>query len=158
MTTRLHQMNIRYVPTEDRLLLKISSRQGDEFRLWLTRRYTGLLVNVLHQEMDKNGGGQVLASSDETRRMYKDGAFDKRYEDKHQNYPLGEAGVLAYRIKIANTPDGSLQLDMAPEHGQGISLSLNASLTYMMYNLLSRGVEQAGWNLNTDQPVSREIH
>ena len=36
MTDKLHQMNVTYIPKEDRLLLKISTTQKDEFRIWLT--------------------------------------------------------------------------------------------------------------------------
>ena len=35
MTGQLHQVNLKYVPEEDRLLLRMSTSDGDELRLWL---------------------------------------------------------------------------------------------------------------------------
>ena len=82
MTTQLHQMNVSYFPVEDRLLLKISSRNDDEYRLWLTRRYAQLLLKILDGEMDKSGGKHAVASNEKTRKMYKEGAFEKAYEEE----------------------------------------------------------------------------
>lgn len=158
MTDQLHQMNVSYIPKEDRLLLKISTKQGDEYRLWLTRRFTDLLVNVLKKEVDMCGGMASIAASDETKRMFKEGAFEKGYENDSSTYPLGENGILAFRINTGRDQNDNLQLDLSPEKGQGISLNLNKSLLYMFNNLISQGVEQAGWNLADNEQVSMNIH
>jgi len=158
MTTQLHQMNVSYFPVEDRLLLKISSRNEDEYRLWLTRRYAQLLLKILDAEMDKIGGKHTVASNDQTRKMYKDGAFEKAYEEENRSYPLGEKGILAFRVNTAHTEDGNLQLELSPEKGQGISLNLNHSLIYMLNNLISQGIAQAQWNLQTDDAGSSKVH
>ena len=158
MNTQLHQMNVRYLPVEDRLLLRISSTNGDEYRLWLTRRYTGMLQQVLGQEVERMGGRQVVASSQETTRMYKEGAFEKPFEEESLQFPLGEKGVLACRINLNRLQDGNVRLDMAPEVGQGLSLNLNRSLIYMFENLLIQGIAQAGWNLAGDQQPSGQVH
>ena len=63
MNDQLHQINIAHNAKEDRLLLRISSGGGDEYRLWLTRRYTGLLLGVLNKEMDSRGGAPSVAGS-----------------------------------------------------------------------------------------------
>lgn len=158
MITRLHQMNISYMPAEDRLLLKVSSRSGEEYRLWLTRRYTGLLVNVLQQEFDRSGGKQVIAASADTTRMYREGAFEKTYEDQCVDYPLGEEGILAFRINLSRLKNGNLKLEMGPQQGQGLSLNLNKSMLYMFNNLLNQGIDQAGWNLPTGERISSRVH
>ena len=49
MSDQLHQMNISHNGKEDRLLLRLSTGAGDECRLWLTRRYTGLLMGILNK-------------------------------------------------------------------------------------------------------------
>ena len=49
MSDQLHQMNISHNGKEDRLLLRVSTGAGDECRLWLTRRYTGLLMGILNK-------------------------------------------------------------------------------------------------------------
>lgn len=158
MTDKLHQMNIAYVAREDRLLLRISTLQGDEFRIWLTRRFTAMLLNVLNTRMDKSGGKPTVAASDETRKLFKEGAMEKKYEDSNRSYPLGENGILAYRINTGETEEGNLQLELAPEKGKGISLNLNNSLMYMFSNLLTQGIDQAGWNLMEPDTHSIKVH
>lgn len=34
----IHQVSVTYLPEHDRFLARISSREGEELRLWLTRR------------------------------------------------------------------------------------------------------------------------
>ena len=159
MTDQLHQINIAHDPKEDRLMLRISTTGGDEFRLWLTRRYTGLLMGVLNQEMDKQGGAPSVAGSEETTNMLKNGALEKKYDSENtKSFPLGENGVLAFRINARNKEDGNLALELLPEEGQGINLNLNKALLYMVHNVLTQGITQANWALQTEKSMSNKVH
>ena len=159
MSDQLHQINISHDSKEDRLLLRVSTGGGDEFRLWLTRRYTALLMGVLNKEMDKLGGAPSVAGSEQTTKMLKNGALEKKYDnEKAQNYPLGEAGVLAFRINTHNTDEGILSLELLPEEGKGITLNLNKPLLYMLHNILTQGITQANWGLQSEAVQSMKIH
>ena len=158
MTGQLHQMNISYHPREDRLLLRVSSKSGDEFRLWLTRRYTGMIINILKQELTKYGGEPTLASSDETKNMIKAGAFQQGYEGGSAGFPLGKSGVLRFRINTGMAGEGVMRLELLPEQGQGISLNLNKTLLYMLHNLIVQGIDQAGWQLLSPARESMHVH
>ena len=159
MTDQLHQMNISHDSKEDRLLLRVSTGGGDEYRLWLTRRYTGLLMGVLNKEMDERGGVPSVAGSEQTTKMLKNGALEKKYDnEKVQSYPLGEAGVLAFRINTRNTEEGGLALELLPEKGKGVTLNLNKSLLYMLHNILTQGITQANWGLQTEAALSMKVH
>jgi len=158
MTTLLHQMNVRYLPVEDRLLLRISAKNGDEYRIWLTRRYAGILQRVFSQEIERCGGRQILASNQQTTKMYKEGAFEKPYEEKSTHYPLGESGILASRISVNRLQNGDIRLDLSPQQGQGLTLNLNRSLLFMFDNLLSQGILQAGWNSVGEGQGSSRVH
>ena len=37
---QIHQVNLKYIPEQDRLLLRINTKTGEELRLWLSRRLT----------------------------------------------------------------------------------------------------------------------
>jgi len=151
-------MNVAYVAKEDRLLLRVSTRKGDEYRIWLTRRFTTMLLNVLDRRMEHFGGAPSLASSQETRRLFKQGAMEKSYEaEKARSYPLGEAGVLAFRINSRAGDNDEMSLQILPERGQGVTLNLNKTLLYMFYNVLTQGVDQAGWHLNVGE-ASVNVH
>ena len=158
MTDKLHQMNISYIPKEDRLLLRISTLQGDEFRVWLTRRYTGLLFKILNKQMEKSGGVPTVAASDETRKLFKAGAMEQKYTGDSSNFPLGETGFLAFRINTGESPDGILHLEISPEQGQGITLHLTNPLLYMFTNILNQGIDKAGWQLSQEDTLSMQVH
>lgn len=146
MDDKLHQMNITYSSKEDRLMLRVSTQSGDEYRIWLTRRFTGLLFKVLENEMDKRGGIAALGNKQQTRQMFKSGAFEKKFdEEKSVSFPLGEQGFLAFGIKSANSGDDNLVLELLPEEGPGVTINLNPSLLYLMHNLISQGLIKAEW-------------
>ncbi len=152
-------MNISYAAKEDRLLLRVSTSDGEEFRIWFTRRYTGLLLGVLNKEMDAQGGAPAVGGSQETTKMIKNGALEKKYEEKPASeYPLGEEGVLAFRINTRTLEGGVFALELLPEEGRGLTLNMNKSLLYMFHNILTQGITQAKWGLQTEASVSTKVH
>jgi len=159
MVDQLHQLNMNYVPAEDRLMLRMNTQAGDEYRVWLTRRFASLLVELLNKEIDKHGGIPTLASTRETKKLFKQGAMEKPYEEEEiVNYPLGEAGFLASKINYKSTEEGVLALEILPEKGKGINLNLNKILLFMFYNLLAQGCSQSGWKLIEKSPSEKNIH
>lgn len=148
MSDKLHQLNVSYVEKEDRLLLRATTRAGEEYRVWLTRRFTILLFDVLNKAMDKKGGAVSVGSRRQTRQMFKAGALEREFEaEKTTSYPLGEAGILACMIRTGTGTKDAFHLELLPEEGRGITLNLDQSLMYMFHNILTQGVARAGWQL-----------
>ncbi|MEK9673722.1 MAG: hypothetical protein VW268_14665 [Rhodospirillaceae bacterium] len=56
MSTQLHQLTVKYLPAEDRILLRIGTSAKTEYRLWLTRRFIAALWPSL--------GGQLAETAD----------------------------------------------------------------------------------------------
>lgn len=159
MDKALQQMNISYHPNEDRLLFKISTQDNNEFRVWLTRRFTALMLKVLSEAMEEHGGPQTLASSDDTRERLKQGAFDQDYTNQpNAAHPLGENGVLAFRLNFGSTEDGKLNLQLLPEAGEGLNLNLDKSMIYMVHSLLLQGMASSDWNLNAADLPTDQLH
>lgn len=158
MADALHQINVTYVAKEDRLLLRVSSQAGDEYRLWLTRRFAALLLDVLKKRMDEFGGAPTLASGQETRSMFRQGAMNKPFEGGAGGFPLGESGVLGFRINAGAATDGRFNLEILPEQGKGVTLNLNKTLLYLFYNVLTQGIHQAQWNLAGAEDGSARVH
>ncbi|MBI4006746.1 MAG: hypothetical protein HY356_08750 [Gammaproteobacteria bacterium] len=160
MTDKLHQVNVTYSSKEDRLLLRVTTQKGDEYRLWLTRRFSGILLDIIIKEMDKHGGADSIGSSQQTKQMFKAGAFEKSFEqEKSMNFPLGETGFLAFAVKTANTGKGNLHIEILPEKGAGVTFNLNKSLLYMFHNLLTQGINQAEWQITTSQgTLPKQVH
>src|SRR5262245_55118606 len=108
MSNALQQVNMTYVPEQDRLMLRISATGDVEYRVWLTRRYCALLLQVFIEQMEREGGYQELASRHDTLARLRGGALDQPYEPgPRTNYPLTEQGVLAYRINVNRDPAGT---------------------------------------------------
>lgn len=160
MTDKLHQVNVTYSSKEDRLLLRVTTQKGDEYRVWLTRRFTVILLDILTKEMDKRGGAPSIGSSQQTKQMFKAGAFEKSFEqEKSINYPLGEVGFLAFAIKSTNTGKENLHLEILPEQGAGVTFNLNKSLLYMLHNLLTHGINKAEWHIASNEgTLSKQVH
>ncbi len=149
MTDQLHQVNVTYAGKEDRLLLRATTQKGNEYRIWLTRRFTALLLNILNKAMEQYGGAPTIGSSQQTKQMLKAGALEKVFEEERTtNYPLGEDGILAFGVKTANTSEGNLSLEILPENGPGVTFNLNKQLLYMLQSLLSQGIARADWHIN----------
>ncbi len=155
MSARLEQINLSYNTNEDRLLLKVRNSSGEEYRLWMTRRFTGLLWQVVGRiiretdwEIDLDGitnPEEVLAF--EHQRAVHDGDFKTPYDDKSAaSYPLGEDGVLGFRISYENGENG-VMLNLTPEDGQGIRLGLDRRMLHNLCKLVADAVRGAGWNL-----------
>ncbi len=158
MTDQLHQINIAYVDKEDRLLMRATTKNGDEYRVWFTRRYAGLLMDIINKGMNERGGMTALGSTPQTTDMIKEGALEKPFESNVKNYPLGKKGILGFGIKTNTSEDKILRLQLLPENGQGLTLNLNDSLMYMFHNLLSQGIVRADWNFKQDQDAAGSEH
>ena len=50
---RIHQLNLKYEPDQDRLIARINSTSGLEIRLWLTRRLTLGFLPLLRRLTDE---------------------------------------------------------------------------------------------------------
>ena len=159
MSKELQQINISYLPAEDRLLLKVRALGTTEYRVWLTRRFTGLLIDVLLEQIDKEGGIQELSSSRTTLGLLKGGAFEQAYNPPpEQDYPLGEAGVLGYRINVARNETGTVSLQLLPEQGAGLNIALDKAMLFMLFNLLEQGLANTGWDLRMPHAGPHSVH
>jgi|Laugrespbdmm15sn_2_1035079.scaffolds.fasta_scaffold26981_2 hypothetical protein len=159
MTEVLQQINITYHPNQDRLLLRARTGANSELRVWLTRRYANLLLQVLCTRMDKAGGIQNLSSDRGTLERFRQGAFDQQYKvESIRAYPLGEEGVLGFRVNVQDAGAGVTSLQLSPEHGQGLVLNLDPSMLYLIFNLLEQAILQADWCLPSVSSHKAAIH
>lgn len=159
MNDQLQQLNISYLAKEDRLLFKARIGTNTEFRIWFTRRFTGLLLKLLEEKMKSFGGAEAIAVSKDTQQVIKQGAFDKKYEEPQvPEFPFGENGFVACQIKSGTDKAGNLHLQILPERGQGMNLRMDKKLLFMLHNLVVQGITHANWNLNHSVALPEEIH
>jgi hypothetical protein len=152
----IHQIQFQYDQHEDRLLLRVSTTEGDEFRFWLTRRFTGqlwgLLVNMLgwddavRQQFDDDARRNVLEIQHEG--YGQQGDFSKKFEDVPRRLPLGDAPILLARAKGTKGKDGLQVVSLHPHQGQGIDLTLDTKLLHIIVRLLRQAVMKAEWSID----------
>lgn len=160
-TNKLHQINMQYSNKEDRILLRTSTENNDEYLFWLTRRYTKLLIDIFDKEIEKRGGTTTIGTKKETTTLLNEGAFEKPYvEETPKNHPLGEEGVLAFGIRTGTDENGNLVLIIQSESGQGITYNLNDTLIYMFYSLLTQSISRAEWDIGklSENTPNKQVH
>jgi len=150
----IHQIQMAYDKEQDRILLRLSTRERTEFRFWLTRRYVkrlwGLLIRMLEQDES------FRRLSDEARRALLgmqheasivDGDFSKSYEDGARQLPLGPEPVILTTARGKGDAKGGQVLSLHPTRGQGIDIALNNKLLHMVVKLLRDAVSHSDWDV-----------
>lgn len=156
--TGLRQLNANYVALEDRIRLSLTTQDGNEFRLWLTRRYLQLLWQALGRIVTRFA--ELRAAGDPLLRSALAGFAEAQAMNRADlrtpyaggtTFPLGEDPVLLSRITVGEiTAAGTQPLTLRPERGAGIDLALNEELAHAITNLLRQAAVAAEWGLNLD--------
>ncbi len=167
MTDQLQQINISFVPVEDRLLLRMTAgRPGtlSEYRVWLTRRFVKLLWSTLEQMMEvetKKNPSFSPESIPLVRQFQEDAAlkntdFSTPFKDEQpSSLPLGEAPILASLIQSGYSREGQQMLRINDQRDQGINITMNLQLIHSVRKLISDAARLAQWDINI-APNERE--
>jgi|TARA_B100000315_G_scaffold260385_1_gene321346 hypothetical protein len=154
MPGSINQMQMVYNPEEDRILFRVNSTDHKEFRFWVTRRFTHLLLKVLADHLvsdpDISLQGTVAAKQavmDFKKEKAMDSAnFQQSFQEDEAEFPLGRDTQLAYKI-TSNKVGDNLQLGIHPKTAQGINMVINRDINTTMTQLLLDSAGKAGWNL-----------
>ena len=159
----IHQVNVSYAGEQDRLLLRINSQGGEEFRIWLTRRLTLQLLPVL----DKSSQNQLQSQlpppdpsaplPEQRQQILKNfqkeaagyqGDFQTPYKDQPAVLPLGEEPLLVTELNLTPQPDGKLHmalLERLAQRQRDMQLVMDASLTQGLLRLLHQALKSSDW-------------
>ena len=150
----IHQIQMAYDQRQDRILLRLSTREHTEFRFWLTRRFVkrlwALLLKMLEQDesfrtLSEAARRALLGMQHES--FVEAGDFSKAYEDAARDMPLGPEPVLLATAKGKVDGKGTQTLSLHPAAGQGIDLGLNSKLLHMVVKLLRDAVSRSDWDI-----------
>ncbi len=153
MSNSLQQLNIQFEPIQDRLILRILGGDNSELRIWLTRRYTRLLLGVLDSVIETKVDPVKTPHVEQMKEFEREAALSgSNFEDKYKEelvtaYPLGEEPILVSRIDYKKHDNGSVALTLGVEKGQNINLNLDTTLLHALVKLLNQGCEMAEWNI-----------
>lgn len=153
---KLHQMNVRYVALEDRLMLSLRMDDNSEIKLWLTRRFAKGLLVALNQlgseQMDvpKDQPEEIKAA---LKSFHRDKAlmqmdFASSYQQTDAEHPLGDNPLLVSRLQFNKSKDGRATIKMGVVGGNEINLPLNAELLLALAKIVQEGANTAGWGID----------
>jgi hypothetical protein len=171
MTQKIHQMQITFVPVQDRLMFRLNTTDRAEFKFWFTRRYVKLLWQALQKMLSKTQSGmsadpqtkQAVLSFQHEKALARTDFATQYQEIPESRRPLGDEPVLVSKIQIKPGPDNTQVLCMHPEQGQGLEIAFDPILLHSFCKLLVEGVKKTDWDLEyriSDEvaPVSQTTH
>lgn len=159
----IHQVNVSYVGEQDRLLMRINSVGGEEFRIWLTRRMALQLLPVLGKSSEQQIQAQLappdpatslpqqrqqmVANFQKEAAAYS-GDFQTPYRDAPAALPLGEEPLLVTEVSLTPLKDGKLQMalmERLPQRQRDMQLMMDPSLTQGLLRLLNQALKASDW-------------
>jgi hypothetical protein len=166
MSPQLRQLNVTYLPEEDRLLLKVSTSDEQEYRAWCTRRFIRLLLERLEAQFETEVDEvQVVpeAARKEVAQLKHKGsvterAFDKPYEAEPVSYPLGESGLLLTQLRCKKHESGRLVMMLSGSGGKGLTLNMDSKLQHHFYEIIARACQRAQWFEGQDREGKPVVH
>jgi hypothetical protein len=157
---KLHQLRLDYIGEHDRLLLRISTDDGKEVLLWLTRRCVRLLWPLL-VDMAQSSPKIALQGSPEARaallgfeheQALRGADFSRPYEEAGRERPLGADPLLVTRIESGKDTEGNHLLALEPDSGQRVNVTLDDALLHSFCGLLQNVVSGTDWDLTLSLP------
>ncbi len=153
---RLDQFNAAYDAMQDRILLRIRTSDGAEYRFWITRRFLSILWPMLikmaegfsarksadpltHSALAELAHGQAVGQAD----------FASQYQEGSL-FPLGAEPVLLARISLRPIAGETQTLILLPQEGLGINLDLDERLVHIFARLLQQAATAAEWALKLE--------
>lgn len=156
----IHQVQLRYDPVADRLLLSLRTHQAQLYRVWLTRRMIAGLAGPLQEIVARftlpQGPGAALPVPEARplmaevarERPLNDLSFGEPFaSDAQDSHPLGPEPLLPAEIDLRTPPGGGLQMALREFRGRRLELSLSADLATGLARLLDQCLGQANWSL-----------
>ena len=163
---QIHQMSVTYLPEQDRILMRINTTEGEEMRMWLTRRLMvglwPLLSKLLTEHLLKleSAGASLAGANPELKKMLADfrkeeflqhADFDTPYEEGQPEHPLGEEPLLVTDVDAAPLANGPLRLNFNERPPNGASkprsfqMEMQPKLMQGLMHLLDHALLQSQW-------------
>lgn len=167
---KVHQLSVTYLREQDRLLVRINTSDGEELRLWFTRRLMLELWPLMHKVLTdqlvslESGITAGAAADDGMRQMLadfrkqeflQDADFDTPYNEQQVRLPLGEEPLLVTDLTITHLADSMVALEFLEnppgETGsngpRSFRLELDPPLMQGFVHLVDQALTQASWSL-----------
>ena len=158
----IHQLSVHHDERQDRLLLRLNTKDQQEFRFWLTRRMTLRLMPAIQQstvrlEAAQPGVSATDAPAQQLLTELKRDAFLQQADfatpfDNHATqWPLGVEPLLITDAHLTIKPGGTLEVAFEDKSDaaqvKSCQLHLQVSLVHGMVHLIRQASDKAEWGL-----------
>jgi mitochondrial fission protein ELM1 len=155
MTDALHQMTAEFVPVQDRILFRVSTRDRHEYRVWLTRRLVkklwGVAVRSFEAEPDVKAQAQPhvrnAVMSMKHQQAVQSSDFSQKHEANTTPAPEMTEALLATGVRISRAEKGLVQVVFVTVEGRAVNLNLNEEMLHALCHILQGAADRAGWDL-----------
>ena len=175
MTKALHQLTLTYSAEQDRLMLRISTKEHNEYQLWLTRRFVraiwkGLvkifesdptlsqslmprvkqaLMAMEHQKSIKDSDFSQEHASDNVNLTPKIARSISSKQSEGKSSPhLGAVTLLVTGAQVKPIKENLTSIKLKTEANTAIDFSLNKKLLHALCHMMVTSTLKAGWDLN----------
>lgn len=151
----LHQLTMSYVPEQDRILFRLSTKDKKEYRLWLTRRFVYVLWGALKQTFASNTALAKIVDSE-----VKDAVLGMQHQEAVQKTDFDTPPIKDVTDATSNTgpllvtggkvhPGEKLTaLTFKTADGSDVNFNLNEQLLHAFCHLLVTTSARAEWKLD----------
>lgn len=144
----IHQMQITYSATEDRLILTLNDQENEEVRLLLTRRITLSLLDMLAKTIDHSINQQM---NDRMTKSIADSNFEPQITT-HQaiidksDFEINKVSMLVEKATISVHKNNMIEIIFANDKEGNIKLDINQQLLHNLSDLLAQIMPSTDWN------------
>ncbi len=162
----IHQIQVRYDATADRLLLQLRTTEAEVYAVWLTRRMVQRLYPPFRQAVAQASVARTTPQAlpvPEARQMLEQAAlqrslqgadFAQPFASADASHPLGPEPLLPDAADLRPGADGQLTLAVREPRGRRIEIALNTELATALLRLLDSALVAAEWGLQpNDAPA-----
>jgi hypothetical protein len=162
---QIHQMSVTYLPEQDRILMRVNTTEGEEMRMWLTRRLMvglwPLLSKLLTEHLLKleSAGASLAGANPELKKMLAEfrkeeflqhADFDTPYQEGQGRQPVEEP-LLVTDVDATPLANGPLRLNFNERPPNGASkprsfqMEMQPKLMQGLMHLLDQALLQSQW-------------
>lgn len=158
---KMSQIQVRYIEEEDRLLLRMNTMAEEEFRFWLTRRFTKaiwpLFQRALHEtptvKKQSLAPNKSVVLNFEHEEAQKSVDFKKSFKKEAKDFPLGEKPLLLNQASLKGKGNGSHTLSLKAVDNKGIEFVLDQRLMHVITKVIRDSMKNTDWAL--DLPLTQ---
>jgi hypothetical protein len=141
---QISQLQVATDNVQDRLLLRVSTPDNEEYRIFFTRRFLRELWPHFTTMLSGHLGLQLAMppEPDDTTN-----SFELPFHQENPCYPLGSKPLLASEATLEPAGDGLASLILREGRERSFELNLSADMLQALCAMLRAASEQAQWDI-----------